>query len=69
MLMACRFLPNAGRYMLNILDGRSNGEEKDRAWGWKSAEELRKARGRREKKWELKELENTSSSLGRQSRL
>ncbi len=30
-----KFLPNAGKYMLNVLNGKSNGEEKDRAWAWK----------------------------------
>lgn len=30
-----RFLPNAGKYMLNVLNGKSNGEEKDKAWAWK----------------------------------
>ena len=32
----CRFLPNAGKYIVNVLDGKSNGEEKDVAWGWKA---------------------------------
>ena len=31
-----RFLPNAGKYMLNVLNGKSNGEEKDKAWAWKT---------------------------------
>lgn len=34
--VACRFLPNAGKYMLNVLNGKSNGTEKDNAWAWKS---------------------------------
>jgi hypothetical protein len=34
-----RFLPNAGEFMLNVLDGISNGEEKDQAWGWKESPE------------------------------
>ena len=33
--MLCRFLANAGKYIVNVLDGKSNGEEKDAAWGWK----------------------------------
>jgi len=42
--------------MINILNGKTNGEEKDRIWGWKSAEALRqsmqiyKGRERRELK-------------------
>lgn len=38
-----RFLPNAGKYMLNVLEGKSNGAEKDRAFGWKSVTELKSA--------------------------
>lgn len=36
-----RFLPVAGKYMCNVLKGQSNGEEKDRAWKWRSGEELK----------------------------
>ncbi|CZT14152.1 related to FAD-dependent oxidoreductase [Ramularia collo-cygni] len=32
---AYKFLPNAGKYMLNVLAGEGNGPEKDKAWGWK----------------------------------
>ncbi|KAK7179014.1 hypothetical protein DPSP01_013156 [Paraphaeosphaeria sporulosa] len=42
-----KFMPNAGKYLLNVLNGESNGEEKDRAWKWKSEEEL-KERGAKE---------------------
>lgn len=42
-----KFMPNAGKYMLNVLNGVSNGEEKDRAWKWKSEDEL-KERGAKE---------------------
>lgn len=31
----CRFLPNSGKYICNVLFDRSNGEEKDKSWGWK----------------------------------
>lgn len=41
-----RFLPVAGAYMLNVLDGKSNGEEKDEAWKWKSEEELKRKQGK-----------------------
>jgi sarcosine oxidase/L-pipecolate oxidase len=36
-----KFMPNAGKYIFNVLNGKSNGEEKDRAWKWKNEEELR----------------------------
>ncbi|KAJ0119072.1 fructosyl hypothetical protein oxidase [Diaporthe amygdali] len=39
-----KFLPNIGKYMLNVLSGHSNGPEKDKAWGWKSSTELAAAR-------------------------
>ncbi|KAJ9623569.1 hypothetical protein H2203_005831 [Taxawa tesnikishii (nom. ined.)] len=32
-----KFLPTAGKYMVNVLTGEGNGEERDQAWGWKSA--------------------------------
>lgn len=40
-----RFLPNIGKYMLNVLQGHSNGPEKDKAWGWKTEAELQAAAG------------------------
>ncbi|KAI3399563.1 hypothetical protein diail_6202, partial [Diaporthe ilicicola] len=39
-----KFLPNIGKYMLNVLSGESNGPEKDKAWGWKTGAELDAAR-------------------------
>lgn len=36
-----KFLPVAGKYLLNVLNGRSNGEEMDQAWKWKDETELR----------------------------
>jgi sarcosine oxidase/L-pipecolate oxidase len=42
-----KFMPNSGKYLLNVLNGKSNGEEKDRAWKWKSEDEL-KERGAKE---------------------
>ncbi|KAF1831758.1 fructosyl amino acid oxidase [Decorospora gaudefroyi] len=41
-----KFLPVAGAYMINVLKGLSNGEEKDRAWKWKSKEELGEKKGK-----------------------
>ncbi|OHW95305.1 fructosyl amino acid oxidase [Colletotrichum incanum] len=34
-------MPIVGKYVCNVLNGKSNGEEKDLAWGWKSEETLR----------------------------
>lgn len=39
LIVMSRFLPNFGKYMLNVLQGISNGEEKDRAWSWKSGQD------------------------------
>ena len=30
-----KFLPTIGTYIMNVINGKSNGEEKDRAWMWK----------------------------------
>ncbi|KIV85668.1 hypothetical protein PV11_01335 [Exophiala sideris] len=30
-----KFLPNIGKYVVNVLNGKSNGQEKDEAWAWK----------------------------------
>lgn len=40
-----KFLPVAGAYMLNVLFDKSNGEEKDASWAWKSPEWLAKCNG------------------------
>ncbi|KAF2443176.1 fructosyl amino acid oxidasesarcosine oxidase [Karstenula rhodostoma CBS 690.94] len=42
-----KFMPNAGKYLLNVVNGQSNGEAKDKAWKWKSEDEL-KERGAKE---------------------
>ncbi|KAF3050099.1 hypothetical protein E8E11_002515 [Didymella keratinophila] len=65
-----KFMPNAGKYILNVLNGKSNGEEKDRAWKWKSEEEL-KERGAKEfgssprngDRRELREFEEEKAKL------
>ena len=31
-----KFLPTIGKYVVNVLNGKSNGEEKDKAWQWKT---------------------------------
>ncbi|OCT54871.1 sarcosine oxidase [Cladophialophora carrionii] len=30
-----KFLPNIGKYVVNVLNGKSNGKDKDEAWCWK----------------------------------
>ncbi|EXJ80201.1 hypothetical protein A1O1_08343 [Capronia coronata CBS 617.96] len=30
-----KFLPNIGKYVVNVLGGKSNGAQKDEVWGWK----------------------------------
>ncbi|KAL4967416.1 NAD(P)/FAD-dependent oxidoreductase [Aspergillus stella-maris] len=32
-----KFLPTIGKYVVNVLGGVSNGDVKDKAWGWKPA--------------------------------
>lgn len=32
-----KFLPNIGKYVVNVLGGKSNGHDKDEAWAWKRA--------------------------------
>ena len=34
--MTLRFLPNAGKYIINVVNGKSNGEERDNAWSWRT---------------------------------
>lgn len=56
-----KFLPTAGLYMVNVLRGQSNGDEKDRTWGWKDFESGKMWRGAHEStapKRELRELED-----------
>jgi sarcosine oxidase/L-pipecolate oxidase len=53
-----KFLPTIGEYVVNMMSGKGNGEEKDAAWSWKANTTLRK--GAHEKvipKRDLKDLE------------
>lgn len=58
-----KFLPTIGKYVVNVLEGRSNGHEKDEHWAWKTnLEELAGSRGAHEKaspKMELREMEES----------
>lgn len=38
-----KFLPVIGKYVVNVLNGQSNGEEKDRHWRWKTSFDSRGA--------------------------
>ncbi|KAK5175154.1 uncharacterized protein LTR77_000291 [Saxophila tyrrhenica] len=54
-----KFLPIAGKYMVNVLNGQGNGDEKDDAWQWKKENVGR--RGAHEKtkpKRELRDLDD-----------
>lgn len=57
-----KFLPTAGKYMVNVLSGEGNGEEKDNAWKWKRGTSgLRGAHEKTEPKRDLKDLEDAKS--------
>lgn len=59
-------MPIAGGYMCKVLNGRSNGKEKERAWGWKSEEQSKEKKGkefgdspRKGMRQELKDFEDS----------
>ena len=62
-------MPVVGKYLLNILHDESNGAEKDKAWGWKSAAGWNDVRefgllsGRAVAKVELRDLEGGQAKL------
>jgi len=58
-----KFLPNSGKYMMNVINGKSNGEEKDRAFGWKTEAELAEVRKGSAETREWKDLDSSSSKL------
>ncbi|KAI9817432.1 MAG: hypothetical protein M1827_001042 [Pycnora praestabilis] len=61
-----KFLPIIGKYMARVLDGKSNGVEKDRAWAWKSVGWPEGERGAHEKvipQRDLKDVEGRIESL------
>lgn len=51
-----KFLPTIGRYVVTVLEDASNGEEKDRAWGWKDWTTISAGRGAHEKVVPKREL-------------
>ena len=63
-----KFLPNIGSYVCRVLEGLSNGEEKDQAWAWKTGTDGKIGRGAHEKvvpKRELKDLEDETYLKGK----
>lgn len=62
-------MPVAGKYMINILNGESNGAEKDKAWGWKTGSDWTDVRefgllsGKAVAKVELRDLESGQVKL------
>lgn len=58
-----KFLPIAGQYMVNVLNGKGNGAEMDRAWAWKKdTTGLRGAHESTAPKRELRDLDDEKSS-------
>ena len=58
-----KFLPNIGKYVVNVLEGVTNGKEKDDHWAWKTAPSA--GRGAHEKAYpqrELRDLEDESKA-------
>ena len=51
-----KFLPNIGKYVVNVLDGLSNGKEKDEAWCWKRNWNARGAHEKTLPKGELRDF-------------
>lgn len=49
--------------MLNVLNGKSNGEEKDRAFGWKSQADLDGARQKSVACEEWRDLQDDQKSV------
>jgi sarcosine oxidase/L-pipecolate oxidase len=54
--------------MCNVLKGKSNGEEKDEAWKWKSAGELKQRKGKEfgdsPRNGDRKELKDYEEKMG-----
>jgi sarcosine oxidase/L-pipecolate oxidase len=57
-LHSWKFLPTVGTYIVNVLNGKSNGEEKDKAWRWKREWSSRGAHEKVMPKGELRDFED-----------
>ncbi|KAF2232174.1 FAD/NAD(P)-binding domain-containing protein [Viridothelium virens] len=63
-----KFLPNIGSYVCRVLEGLSNGNEKDQVWRWKTGTDGKIQRGAHEKivpTRELKDLEEDNGLKGK----
>jgi hypothetical protein len=49
--------------MVNVINSKSNGEEKDRAFGWKSEAELSEVRRSSAETREWRDLDSSTSKL------
>lgn len=58
-----KFLPTAGEYMVNVLVGKGNGAEMDKAWSWKSGPVGRGAHEKTAPRRELRDLDDDVSKL------
>jgi sarcosine oxidase/L-pipecolate oxidase len=58
-----RFLPNSGKYMVNVIRNKSNGEEKDRAFGWKTEGDLAEVQKGSAETREWRDLDSLTSKL------
>ena len=57
-LHSWKFLPTVGTYIVNVLNGKSNGKEKDKAWKWKREWLTRGAHEKVMPKCELRDFED-----------
>lgn len=57
-----RFMPNIGKYMVNVLEGESNGKEMDTAWGWKSRADIEVASRGDMNRRELRDFDTGTTS-------
>lgn len=55
-LHSYKFLPIIGRYVKNMLEGKSNGKERDERWGWKSEHWLKKQGQAHKMAWPEREI-------------
>ena len=61
-----KFLPTIGKYVSNVLSGKSNGHEKDQSWAWKDARwSLGGIRGAHEKSLPKRELRDLEDAIKR----
>jgi sarcosine oxidase / L-pipecolate oxidase len=64
-LHSWKFLPTVGTYIVNVLNSKSNGEEKDKAWKWKREWTDRGAHEKVMPKGELGDFEDASGPEAR----